>query len=442
MTGQAACATALVCITLGWGCTGDRTIETRDVPLPDLSDASEAVRAQLQTKYTELTRRGASESESPEARAGAYGELGKLLLAARLLEAAEPALMNAHALMPADARWPYFLGHLYRLEGNLEEAATFFQRALAAQPDLAVARLWLGRMQLERGRLAEASAEFGRVRDVPDARFAALVGLGRVALLRADYAQAVRHLEQALATRPQASSVHYPLAMAYRGLGDNGKAEAHRRLRGSVEADPPDPWMDEVAASLDSPLTHQRLGVRALERGDLAEALVEFRQGLQLDPEQVLRVSLMHKIATTLFLMNDADGAIAQLKAAIQADPSFALNHYTMGIILASRGDLSEAADRFAEAVSLDPDYVEAHVALGNVLRQTGRASAALPHFETAVRLAPQSSDARYGFAIALSSLNRDQEAREQLQRGLEAHPDDGRLLEALGKLHTGAPGN
>jgi uncharacterized protein HemY len=68
---------------------------------------------------------------------------------------------------------------------------------------------------------------------------AALYGLGRVALEERDFAGAVKQLEAALALVPSASRVQYPLAMAYRGLGNTQQAEAHLRLRGERTCRPP-----------------------------------------------------------------------------------------------------------------------------------------------------------------------------------------------------------
>ena len=36
-------------------------------------------------------------------------------------EAAEPAYLNAQDLIPGDARWPYYLGHLYKSIGQTGE---------------------------------------------------------------------------------------------------------------------------------------------------------------------------------------------------------------------------------------------------------------------------------------------------------------------------------
>jgi hypothetical protein len=53
-------------------------------------------------------------------------------------------------------------------------------------------------------------------------------------------ARAVDDLEQALSLDPKARVLHYPLAMAYRGMG-NSNSRGALRQRGLGEILPPDP---------------------------------------------------------------------------------------------------------------------------------------------------------------------------------------------------------
>ena len=62
--------------------------------------------------------------------------------------------------------------------------------------------------------------------------------------------QAVKYLEAALCVARRRTRLHYPLALAYRGLGNRDKAEEHLRLRGEVELPPADPLLGEVSGLL------------------------------------------------------------------------------------------------------------------------------------------------------------------------------------------------
>jgi predicted Zn-dependent protease len=95
-------------------------------------------------------------------------------------------------------------------------------------------------------RLDEAEDFRLRARSVEPASPSVRAVLGEVALSRRDYRRAAELLEAALEALPAATRLHYPLALAYRGLGDEVRAREHLALRGVVGARPPDPLLDEL----------------------------------------------------------------------------------------------------------------------------------------------------------------------------------------------------
>ena len=240
-----------------------------------------------------------------ETRAAAYGDLGKLLLAAESFADAESCFLNAAALNPADVRWSYYLAHVYRLQGESQKAASYFERALQSRRDDVAALVWLGDVYLDQGRPMDAGSLFSRALALDSRVAAARVGLGRVALAARDYSGAIEQLEAALALDPGATSVHYSLAAAYRGAGQSERADAHLRQRGSVQIGPPDPLMQEVSNLLRSPVAYEGRGDRALARGEFPRAVAEFRSGLELASDNL---ALRQKLATALSLTGDVQG--------------------------------------------------------------------------------------------------------------------------------------
>jgi Tfp pilus assembly protein PilF len=72
-------------------------------------------------------------------------------MAAEFHAPAEASLENAQALAPSDMRWPYYLGHLYRVRGDIPNARAAFERALRAAPGDVPAMVWLGETALDEG---------------------------------------------------------------------------------------------------------------------------------------------------------------------------------------------------------------------------------------------------------------------------------------------------
>lgn len=409
----------------------------RTVSLPDLSSAAASVQEQIRAAYSSLMRQIEHPGAPPSELANAYGEMGTLLMAAEFGQAAESCLLNAQMLAPRDMRWPYYLGHLYKDQGANDKSTSSFEQALDLRPDDVSTLIWLGEAYLAKDRPDEAAPKFARARSLQPRTAAALAGLGRVALAKREYASAVTHLEEALALDPRADVVHYSLAMAYRGLGDLAKAEAHLQQRGEADVAVPDPLMQDVRGMLRSATAYESLGISALERGDSAAATMYFRKGIELSPETA---SLHHRLGTALFLQGDARAGQEHFEAALRIAPGFARAHYSLGVLMASTGQYQRAEERLSAAVQSEPDYIEARLLLADILRHSGRPRESLPHYGHVLGIDPRLVDARLGQALALVGMGQYQQARDRLTEATSAHPNQPDLLQALARLLAAAP--
>lgn len=417
------------------------------VALPDLSRVDRAVQAQARERYAALTGKMQRADTPIDDLASAYGALGMLLQAAEYYDAAEPCYLNAQTLAPNEVRWPYYAAHIYKSRGETAKAEAAFTRVLALRPDDFATLVWLGRLNVDVGRPEAAEPLFAKALTIMPRSVAALAGLGGVALARRDYSAAVRHLEQALSIDPGADSLHSPLAMAYRGLGELDKAEAHLPRWRNRDLLLPDPLRQELDLLLDSGLSYELRGVRALEAKAWREAEGYFRRGVELTTDNnALRRSLQHKLGTALFMSGDVKGAERQFEDAVRAAPSDAIDessakaHYSLGVLMASSGRSREAIEHFSAAVKYQPNYVEAQLALGNALGHAGRAEASLTPYKEAVRIDPRVSKARLGYAVSLTRLGRYREARDWLTDATKRYPDQPQLALALARLLAAAP--
>jgi len=282
-----------------------------------------------------------------------------------------------------------------------------------------------------------AEALFTKALSVDPRSVAALFRVGRAALARQNYTSAVQPLEQALALDQGASAVHYPLAMAYRGMGELGKAEAHVRQQRHVEISPPDPLMEELTGLLHSAAAYEFRGIRALDDREWATAAAYFGKAVELAPD---RASLRHRLGTALLLTGDAAGGLAQFEEALRLSPEFAKAHYSLGLIMDSRGRHQEAIERLFAAVKYEPNYVEARFLLADVLRRSGRLREALLHYDHVIKIDPRVTEAWFEGAMALVRLERYQEAHDRLSEGMTVHPDHPGFAHMLARLLAAAP--
>lgn len=409
----------------------------RPVKLPDGSRMAPSVQKQMSEQYALLTQKIETFGTTDADLGTAYGQMGMLLMAAGYGEAAEASLLNAHALAPIDARWPYYLAHLYRNRDDRSKAAAYFEQALNDQPNDVATLIWLGDVYLDQGRPEAAEPLFSKALSLQPRTVAASDGLGRAALASRQYARAVEHFEQALSVDPRASSLHYPLAMAYRQLGDLGKAEDHLRQWDTGQIRLQDPLMDQLDGLLQSVVAYETRGTKALAEKNWAAAADYFRKGLELAPN---KPELRHKLGTALFVMGDARGALEQFETVVRRSPSFAKGHYSLGVLMASRGQFQGAIEELSAATKYDPNYVEAHLGLADALRRSGRVEASLPHYQQIIKLDPRVVEAPIGYTMALARLRRYQEARDRLVELLNVYPDRPEIPIALARILAAAP--
>ncbi|MEA2600314.1 MAG: hypothetical protein QOF89_1306 [Acidobacteriota bacterium] len=398
------------------------------VRFPDLSGLESAVADQIAEMQRLLDHQGAG--------AAAYGDLGQVYLAYGFNDAATDCFREAAAMDARDWRWPYLLGAAQQAAGRLDEAVTAFGQALGLAPDSTAGYVHLGEIRLLQGRLDEAEAALRKAL-VPATAAASHSLLGQVALARRDFRAAAEHLEAALAAVPEASRLHVPLAMAYRGLGDRARAEEQLGKAGAVGLRAPDPLLDGVAALRVGERVAMMRGRVAAQAGRYQDAIQEFRRALAARPESVeARVNL----GSVLALTGDRTGAMDSLREALRLDPANATAHFNLGSLLADGGSPEEARPHLEAAVAARPEDAEARRLLAKILRDAGRLPAALEHYRRAVELAPGDEAARLGEAETLVRLGRYAEARTRLDEALGQMPGSGLLSHAQARLLAACP--
>jgi tetratricopeptide (TPR) repeat protein len=421
----------------------------RAVNLPDLARIDESVRQQLRDRHAALQATLARPGATNVEKADAFGGVAVLLHAAEYYEAAEPAYLNAQDLAPREPKWPHLLHYLHKSRGAPDKAIADLTRVLELSPDDVPALILLGRLHLDQGEPEKAEPLFARARQNAPQTVAVLLGLGQSALARKDYAGAVAVLEEALKADSSALSIHSPLAMAYRGLGDTARATEHLRQWRNTEVLVSDPVRLDLDLSLQSGLSFELRGVRALETRDFKAAEGFFRQGVKLtDGSTMLGRSLRHKLGTALFLSGDLPGAVAQFRETVRLAPSggrdetAAKAHYSLGVLMASAGMGAQAIEHLESAASYNPNYVEALVALGDALRRAGRVADSLPRYQEALQVNPRSTEARFGYGIGLARLRRYRDARAWLEEAAASRPDALDIKHALARILVAAPDN
>lgn len=426
------------------------TWEPHLIPDPSLEGMEPKVREQLQTALEEVRRLRLSDW-APKELGNAYGELGRLYLAYDLTEPATACLRNAARLASEDLRWPYLLGTIAQTERRLEEAEKSFHAALALDPTHLPSMLRLGDVYLTSGEPGTAASFFHKVLKTSagprQEAAAAYAGLARAAIAQNDAQQAVSHYLAALELQPAAAALRYPLALAYRELGDLEAARQQLAQRGLQPPSYPDPIRHELRELATGAGVHLVAGNRALRRNRPEAAAEHYQKAVEANPESA---EAHLSLAATLAQLGQTERAAEHYERSLAIDPENPAVHYNLGTLLAARGNPEGSLQPFRSALDLAPSYANARFNLATALLDLGRAEEALPHLERLLGSEEDNPFTRLATARALEQTGRPNEALALLQavagdttvdseQRLVADRQQARLLAQLGRFDESA---
>lgn len=376
-------------------------VALQPVPSPALDELEDSVAEQLREMRALLDTRLTEDGITTADLAETYGELGRIYHAYEIIGAAEACYLNAIALAPADYRHRHLLAHLYQISGDPEGAIRYYRESLRLQPLDDAAKIHLAEVLRTANRLDEAQALFLEAIETRPESAAVLAGLGQIALAKERFDLAVDFLERALAEAPSANRLHYPLGLAYRGLGDAGKARQHLSQRGMLGVRSPDPLIDTLADLLRGETIHLLRGRMAYRAGHLTDAADEFRSALEARPDSITAAI---NLSAVLVSLARTEEAIELLRGTISRAPTHANAHFNLGSILAHQGSYDEAIEHLESAVRLAPLDWLARLELAETLVDTEQFAAALGVLEQGHGLAPDAGLLAHPLARLLAS--------------------------------------
>jgi TolA-binding protein len=157
-----------------------------------------------------------------------WNDYGIGLLLQNDLKGSEAAFLKATEADPGNFDGWVNIGRVRTQEGDTAGAFAVLDKALAMKPELARANYFYARNLKEEGRYDDAITKLQSVlKQYPRDRVVRNE-LGRIYFLQKKYSDAVKEFEYTLTIDPEDLQAHYNLMLCYNGLGDEGKAEAHK----------------------------------------------------------------------------------------------------------------------------------------------------------------------------------------------------------------------
>jgi tetratricopeptide (TPR) repeat protein len=258
---------------------------------------------------------------------------------------------------------------------------------------------------------ARARAELERAHERAPAHYAVLEALTRDDLRDGDPARALARLERVIGTQRTGPRVLLLRAEALASAGQLARAEADA-LR-ALESAPDLPRAVDVAYAIFAAQGKLDAALQSFEEAEAAGALHGGARAL---------------LARLHLARGDADRALAIYERVVVEDPEIAPAKNDLAFMLASRGvELERALELARDAERALPDNANASDTLGFVLLQLGRPEQALAPLRAAVERAapgdPSLPTFLHHLGLALTALERDEDAAAQFERALAIDP-------------------
>lgn len=239
--------------------------------------------------------------------------------------------------------------------------------------------------------------------------------LGALYFRQRNYPKAAQVLEQGLKVNPNMPSAAALLGISLYEMADYANARA--RLESAVQANPNDPNallylakdlnmlgdFEAAAAQL------CRLAVQQPKNQEAWYLLAKIYMKLSenslakmnaVDPNSVLSHELSAEVMES---MNNYDGALVELKKAVEMAPQRPGTHYKLGDAYFSLSQWDSAIEQFHAELALDPGNCRAHWKMGgSIIQKNGDLKRALDEINQGLAQCPMLMDARIDRARAL----------------------------------------
>jgi protein O-GlcNAc transferase len=402
-------------------------------PLPSLALESypAAARAAIAHAY-ENARRAPDDARK-------VGQLGRMLHAWEQWDAARAAYARASALAPQAYEWRYLDALVLIRLARPDLAVDALRETLTRAPSYLPARLKLAETLLDAGDLEESRKRFTELND-PACAPAVQFGLGTIAAREGRHADAVTHLERAIALFPEFAAAHYALARSYRAVGRMDDAQAALAKHAAFGARWPaisDPLAESVSTLREDPAALLQRGVKQADAGDVEAAIASHEAALALNPS----FAQAHANLISLYgRTRNWSKAEEHYRAVVALAVNVADAHYDYGVLLGMQERWEPAAEAYRKALELNPQHAQARNNLGQILERQGHVAEAATEYRLAIESQPTLRVARFNLGrMLIAQGNNDAAVAELSQLAEPLDAEAPRYLFALATAHLRA---
>jgi tetratricopeptide (TPR) repeat protein len=311
---------------------------------------------------------------------------------------------------------------------RVDEAITFYQRALRVNPKWEEGLWFLGSLYYDKDRYRECVDTFTRFTAVNKKAGPAFVLLGLCQFQLGNYVDSLRQIQMGdklgmPENAPLTRAGYYHEALLATKLENYERALFLLSLLVKDGQEDPNAVGAMGIAALRRPLFPKELPVedRSLAmRVGAAVALgfqrrpVQAREAFDAVVRDNPKMPNLQYTYGTFLLSQDSDAAVRAWKSELEIQPDHLPSLVSLAFEYLTRGDAASARPFAERAMTVAPSHFTSRAAMGRVLLESGEHMASIEHLEIAAKLAPDSPQVRLALSTAYGRAGRAADAARE----------------------------
>jgi len=291
-------------------------------------------------------------------------------------------------------------------QGELQQAAEFYQQVLKHEPQNADAMHLFGVLLHQAGQHEQALALIQRALQIQPDQPIFLSNLSNVLRVMGRIDESVACCDRALAVQPGLFEAQLNKGLAY--LAGQRSADAEATFRQALVQHPEDVRL------------HCALGESLNQRGRHGEALAAFTSAVERQPDAAAARS---GLGTTLLILGDVERAYPHFQRTVELLPKSAAALGNAARCLVELGRIKEALARYDDAMQLDPNVPSICLNIGQAWLEAGEPDESAGWFNRVLRMQPANGAALAGQADVIAATGNWPEATRQYLQIIQRFP-------------------
>ncbi len=292
--------------------------------------------------------------------------------------------------------------------GDDNQGVAMLREAIKRSPGSSIFHANLGEIERQRKHPTEARQALLKAVELDPKQASAHNNLGILHFDRKEFKKAVECYQKAVEANPRFAEAYNNLANASRFVGDNDKALGyyHKALQ----------FREQY------PEAYNNLGSLLRDQGKFPEAEHAYRKAMAQNPRYM---EAYNNLAQLFYMQNRDPDALRVLADALRIQED---NPSTLALTarVQLRRNNFEACEQAARrSLQANPKFVDAMIVLGQLFHETDRYEEAVKMLEEAIKIAPNSPEARNFYGVALKSVGRLDEGREQILQAISINSNN-----------------